>query len=77
MDMATIDLPTLLTSLIALAVSIGGAAVLNGRKKFLTVVVKMAGLMVAFADALGDDQITQTELDDLARRAREIKDLLK
>ncbi len=78
-DATTIDWPTVLTSIIALITSLGGAAVLMRRAKAAKAVIGIAdtlgdvgALLVKITDAQKDNTVTQEELEDINKKATEI-----
>ena len=78
--MADIDIATMLTSIIALLLSVGGTIVLamRGRaveaiKLIAAILVDIGGLLVAITEAQADNTVEQKELDDIAARAKDIR----
>jgi hypothetical protein len=84
MDVSTINFPVVLTSVTALVVSLGGAAVLASRSKVAKVVPMvvdtmndMAMLLSMISESFADDVIEQKEIDAVKAKATEIVDQAK
>jgi crotonobetainyl-CoA:carnitine CoA-transferase CaiB-like acyl-CoA transferase len=80
MDISTIDFSTVLTAIIALIISLGGAVVLTGRSKAFTAVAdivkimsSISALLVTIVDAQADDNISKEELAVITGMAKAIQ----
>jgi hypothetical protein len=80
MDISTIDFSTVLTAIIALIISLGGAVVLTGRSKAVAAVAdivkimsSISALLVTIVDAQADDNISKEELAVITGMAKAIQ----